>query len=54
MIYKSYFEKEKFNYKGSNCEDIPLVFPVIIIGFIAVILFFKTDFIIKFITENII
>ena len=48
------FEKAKFDYKSPSCEDIPLAFPVIIVGFIAVILFFKTDFIIKFITENII
>ena len=54
MIYKSYFEKAKFDYKSPSCEDMPLAFPVIIVGFIAVILFFKTDFIIKFITENII
>ena len=54
MIYKAYFEKEKFSYKGSSCENIILAFPVILIGFIAVFIFFKTDFIVKFITEQII
>jgi multicomponent Na+:H+ antiporter subunit D len=54
MIYKAYFEKEKFSYKGSSCENMILAFPVILIGFIAVFIFFKTDFIVKFITEQII
>ena len=54
MIYKAYFEKEKFSYKESSCENMILAFPVILIGFIAVFIFFKTDFIVKFITEQII
>lgn len=54
MIYNAYFEKEKCEYKGGNRENMILVFPVIVVGFIAVFIFFKTDFIITFITEKII
>ncbi len=54
IIYKSYFEKESSSDAKEITEDIPLVFPVMIIGAIVILLFFNITFITTFIDGYII
>ncbi len=54
LIYRSYFISKNINSEIKNEEDMQLITPVIIIGLIAIILFFNLDSIIMFLEESII